>query len=211
MLQNQRTLPVLCAQILLLFLCGFGQRNEKLFYDKPLGFYLNSNLNNYGHGVKISKVAISTLQPTDIATDTHGIAALKKAYGGQIVKWDLSVANEFHDGRSSDVIGTCNVWLEVLPKDMATFVIPVLVRSHSVKACDFWEGLRKSTTITVVGELDFETMAKDNGYTEDQLHIRPMVVKHENSYYVDGNLPRSITDSLLATLRQISPSAAGGR
>ena len=195
---------LLCL-VLLVFVCGYDAKGRKVYRDKPLGFYHALDLNQID-GVQKSTAHVSTLQPSNIALDNQEIIELEKTYNGQIVKWNLRV--EELGGTESDVIPSCNIWLKVLPENGTPLPVPIAIRTHSVptglssNVCHFWEGLKKGELITVIGELDFTKMARENPRTVwTELHIRPMVVESKDSLYIDDNLSKSVREQLLGTLQ----------
>lgn len=158
--------------------------------DKPLGFFLNQ----YD---KTTQIQISNLQPSDIPIDALDIKELEKRYDGQVVKWNL-IVNEAYDS-FTDVIGNCYRVLQINPIDNQH--LPININFQGTN-CKFWKGIKSGDSISIIGEINIQewVVSKEKPYKTNIVNeIRPMVVKHNSSYYVDKALPKHLRQQLLST------------
>ncbi len=163
-----------------------------IYYDKPLGQYVR----DYDETVSIT---ISRLRPEDILTDSMDLALLEATYDGNIIDWDVVAG----DGSvfPSDLIGTCSASFRITTDGLES--IHAFLRTHSVKSCAFWKNISRGQALSVIGELNFQgvVVGLDPYTIETELHVRPMVVRIGTTYYIDNNLPKSVTDQLIETLK----------
>jgi len=172
------------------FIRGVGLYGTKIVYeDKSLGFFLNQ----YD---KTLRIQIANTQPSDVTIGAN-VKGLEEKYDGQIVKWDL-IVNESYDS-FTDVVGNCYRVLQINSIDDQHLPINISFQGTN---CKFWREIKNGDSISVVGEMNIEEwiVNEEKPYkTKVVNEIRPMVVKHNSSYYADTALLKHLRQQLLST------------
>ena len=64
-------------------------------------------------------------------------------------------------------------------------------------ACDFWENLTVGDEIEIIGELDLRARSTSINTIVKDAHIRAMLLKHNDVYYVYDGINSTIIKQLL--------------
>lgn len=171
------------------FIVGIRIHGTRIVYEsKPLGFFQN----DYNHA---SQIDISNFQPEEITKNGSTINELESKYNGKIIKWNLKVDEAFDS--FTDVIGNCYRVLQINPADAQQILISI---DYQGTNCKFWKAIQKGDSITVIGEIEIhEVVMANRGPRKTEIinDVRPMAIKHNNNYYLNGSLPQSIKNQLL--------------
>ena len=171
------------------FIVGIRIHGTRIVYEsKPLGFFQNDYIN-------ISRLEISNVQLEEIIKNSSTAKELENKYNGKIIKWNLKIDEAFDS--STDVIGNCYRVLQVKPASTQQILVNI---DYQGTNCKFWEAIQRGDLIKVIGEIEIKEMAvgHEKPYKTEIINdVRPMAVKHNNSYYLNGFLPQSIKTQLL--------------